>query len=113
LYDPARWFQYHDPKAYIFLEDDYDAFSGGGIQKDKWNTIWGSLYFWNPDATIQLIERNEITKVQVENISGPVYILSTHELSEYYQPIHNIFQNLPVNPMKNQQQVDWCIYQVK
>jgi len=110
---PARWFMQNDPKASIIVEDTFGAFSGGGMSSDDWDFMRADMYFWLPDADIKIMYRSYIKNMILSDELNADYILTTHDLTDYYPKVADFYMNIPVSPMKNQEKVDWHIYKVK
>jgi hypothetical protein len=113
LYEPALWFMKNDPNSDIVMDDTYSAIMGSGITIKDWTASFVSMYYWNPNANITIMHRNDLSKKILTNDVNVGYILSTHDLTEYFQLIQNFQMNVFISPMKSQDEAEWTIYKVK
>ena len=113
IYEPARWFMHHDSDAHVVFDNSFSAYSGAGMEYDEWIVMHGAMYFWSPNGKVEVVTRNNLSNdILSENLDAD-YILSTHDLTNYYPSVQDIYMNIPVSPMKSQDKVDWHIYKVR
>ena len=114
VYEPAQWLMNNDPDANIILEGYFDAYSGGGMMEKDYRTLFASLYFWTPEIHIEGMTRNNLSRVVLSgDLLNTEYIISTHDLTEYYPLVESFYMNIPVSQIKSQNRVDWHIYKIK
>ncbi len=107
--EPARWFMENDSFSTIVMEDSYGAFSGGGMYKEHWGHMFADMNFWIPNGEIYICDKEKISSFFTAKVNAD-YILSTHDLTDYYQSLADFYIQDTV--FKRQDTVDWHIYKV-
>ena len=98
---PARWLMKNDPHASVIMEDAYAAFSGGGMTPEYWDFMYADMQFWFPNGQVFVISKDTLNQfIQLENMSGVDYIVSTHDLTSSYQSGADFYMD--VEPLKRQ-----------
>jgi len=109
----SKWFMQKDPGANIILEYKNGAFSGGGIKESSWHSIFVNMHFWLPKAKIKVMNRQNLTEFILSKNQSADYIVTTHDLSDYYYSVEDFYFDIWTWPLKKQPYVDWHIYKVK
>jgi len=102
-----------DPGANIILEYKNGAFSGGGIKESSWHSIFVNMHFWLPKAKIKVMNRQNLTEFILSKNQSADYIVTTHDLSDYYYSVEDFYFDIWAWPLKKQPYIDWYIYKVK
>jgi len=110
--EPAHWLTEHDSHASVIIEDAYSAFSGSGMYFRDWYFMYIGMFYWFLHGDITVANRSELEGILASRDYTAEYILSTHDLTEYFTSVKDIYMNLPVDPLRRQVKVDWHIYQV-
>jgi hypothetical protein len=110
LLEPGRWLMKYDPHASVVLEDVYSAFSGGGMSVEQWYYLYGSLSFWFPKGHISVLNQSELKEALLSENVNADYLLSTHDLSGYYQPVKKVTMEISVASPRRQEHVQWSFY---
>ncbi|MCK4364588.1 MAG: glycosyltransferase family 39 protein [Thermoplasmatales archaeon] len=109
----ARWFMKNDADTKIIFEDVYSAFSGGGIENERWHFTRINMHFWLPKSKITVMNREDLGRFILSKNTSADYIVSTHDLTQYYQLIEGFYLDIWVWPIKKQPYVDWHIYKIQ
>jgi hypothetical protein len=110
---PGIWFYENDSDAYVVIEDTYTAFSGGGMKIDDWGHFVAYMYYWMPNNHIKIFNNTKIKELLFSNQTDVDYIISTHDLTNYFPSEIDFYLMKEVSPMKKQNLIDWHIYKVK
>jgi len=112
LIEPASWLTENHPDAVISIEDSSSSFSGAGMNIYDWHYMHASMFFWYPSGKINVIEKDElIEQLSSKNISSN-FLLSTHDLTDYYPKIKDFYMDFPAIPPRKNDKVDWHIYKI-
>ena len=109
----ARWFMEKDPKAYVILEDQFAALSGGGMNNEGWHSFHVNMHYWMPSGEVKVMDRENLSNFILSRNTSADYIVSTHDLTQYYPLVQDFYMNIEVWPIKKQPYVDWHIYKIK
>ena len=108
---PAQWLMNNDPFSTVVIEDQYAAFSGGGMITEYWSFLFADMQFWFPKGEVYVVNSTTLHRIIKANSTDIDYILSTHDLTEYFPKVEEFSMHL--NAAKRQSSVDWHLYKIR